>query len=381
MQAPQITFSTTGWIGNPYGSICSFNADCSMFSCIAVDHWQIRTISGALYLDIETLPAQAGDLKWSRTDPRYFYYISGNRLMTSDVDWKAQTAVHEFTEYISIYGGGESDISPDNDHFVLAGTKTDGAVEVFVYSLKDGKGPVYPQTQPFDGLKIDGKHRIILSRSDGIFVIDSAAKSILKICDTNGHAALTLDADGSDVLIWTSNQDNGIYKVPIDGRLRTLLMTPPWQVAVDISCPDRGDPIVSTYSLDPGYPGRVLQVALDGSGSTGLCETGSVQIKMSDGSWAYNCQPKASVSRDGRYIIGCSNFGKTADPNYCDCFLFELNSAHVNAVTPEQNSTETIVKDKYGEEWILLGTVPYDESTDVISTSADSKTLATYRRK
>ncbi len=149
-----------------------------------------------------------------------------------------------------------------------------------------------------------------------------------KICDTNGHAALTLDADGSDVLIWTSNQDNGIYKVPIDGRPRTILTQLAWPIAADISCPAQGPPILSTYSLDPDFPGQALRLHLDGSGFDVLCETGSVQIKMPDGSWAYNSQPKACVSRDGRFILGCSNFGKTTDPNYCDLWLWDMSRGH-----------------------------------------------------
>ncbi len=172
MRAPQITFSKPGeWVGNPYGSICSFNADNSLIACIAIDHWQIRTIAGMLYLDLTTLPADA-ELKWSRTDPHYFYFVSGNELRGSDVDWKNPTTIHEFTEYASISGKGESDISPDGDHFVFAGTRRDATVEVFTYSLKDGKGPVYPQAQPFDGLKITSKNQIILSRADGIWVIE-----------------------------------------------------------------------------------------------------------------------------------------------------------------------------------------------------------------
>jgi hypothetical protein len=184
-----------------------------------------------------------------------------------------------------------------------------------------------------------------MSDTQGIWVLGGS-----RLTTTNGHACLCLDADGSDVLIWTSKDDNGVYKVPIDGRPKTLLMRPPWAVAVDISAPAQGDPIISTYSLNLAYPGQVLKAALDGSGVEVLCETGSIQIPLKSGNWAYNPQPKASVSRDGSKVVFCSNFGRTEDPNYCDVALLTVENSRLQT-DPElsvNTLTDTIISyDQY----------------------------------
>lgn len=142
-----------------------------------LDHFALFTTNGTF---IKDLPIQASaEPRWSRTQGTTLYYVSGNSLMIFDVSGDHPSTVWQFNEYVEltpdgrngVSGRGESDISADGDHFILSGVRQDGSVDVFTYSLKDGKGQVFSHDTPFDGLKITASNRMILSRDDGIWEV------------------------------------------------------------------------------------------------------------------------------------------------------------------------------------------------------------------
>lgn len=296
------------WCGNEYGSVCSFNCDNTRILLIKVDKFVVMDGAGN-YLFATAVDASA-EPRWSRTEPHIFYAIRGNQLWRHDISRSDAAVIHTFSEYAAISGKGEGDLSEDGNHLALCGDGHD----VFRYEIStDTKGPVF-NSPPFDGLKISPDNHILLSKSDGIFVVDWGMK---QLTTTNGHAAVCRGANGSEVLIYTSNLDNGIYAVLIaDPSQRTLLCKLDWSLAVDISACNSGFCLVSTYGANAvgPYANQILKVPLDGSGVSILCPTFSNAV-------SYTAQPKASLSHDGSRFVFSSNGGNVTVPDWCDTWL------------------------------------------------------------
>lgn len=329
----QLTFTVPpGWVGTEYGSVCPFNQDNSRILLIKQDHFGLYDGQGQFLRDLPIGASQ--EPRWSRQNPNMVYFVGvdssdntgfPNALLSMDVSIPSIVkVVREFKEYIAISGKGESDISRDGDHFVFAGTRLDKIEEVFVYGIsQDYKSPVSVQPESVDGLKITASNLAVISKASGIYVDDVGVRMLAR---TDGHAAVGRDTNGDDILVYTSNIDNGIYRVRIADGARTLLYTPDWSLAVDVSCSDDNGVFVSTYGLDLNFPGQVLKIALDGKSAEVVCETHSRQIPKPGGGIYYNPQPKASVSRDGSRVVFCSNNGHTEDPNYCDMWMVVMDS-------------------------------------------------------
>lgn len=362
IQPVQLSNAAPGWEGNEYASVNCFNDEENLILTIAQDHFKIRNIgiSSELSRDLP-IPASA-EPRWYRRSPSLLLYIRGNQVRRYDVNDGSDVALHTFTEYSTISGCGEADISADGRHIVLLGDSSD----VFVYDfIRDVKGQVFKSAVAIDGLKITLDNQPVWSNANGIFTAYDAdgARKVRQLTMTNGHAAIGKDADGSGVLIWTNNQDNGIYKVPLNGGPKQWLYQPPWPVAVDISMSD--DPafcLVSEYSLDARFPGRAVKVRLDGSGAEPVCPTGSVQIQLpppaEEGAMYYNPQPKASLSRSGRRFVFSSNNGKTADPNYCETWLGVFDASVVTPApewTTIDYSAPGLDKTRYRFEYEVQG--------------------------
>lgn len=241
--------------------------------------------------------------RWSRTDPDQFTFLWGNELRWFRVDEDIQHSMHTFEEYSSIDDDGEAEISLDGDHRVLCGMLPNGQKEVFVFELSTAtKGPVFPQAEPFDGLKISGANQAILSRDAGLFALGPQQRQ-LTTCD--GHAAIGRDTNGDDILLWTNaalvpsdpSFPNGVMKIRIADGKQTGLFAFPWVDAVDITMPEAGDCCyVSTYGSAENS-GSLYQIKLDGSSYVLLRSGINHDVKSYDG------QPKAAVSRDGSRIV------------------------------------------------------------------------------
>jgi hypothetical protein len=329
----QITFSTPpAWVGNEYSSMSPFNCDNTRLLLIKIDHFGLYGGSGAFLKDLP-IPASA-EPRWSRIDPATFRYIAENALMSYDISDATVLTEHVFTEYIKISGRGESDISQDGDHFVFSGTRPDGAEEVFVYEISTGmKGTVYPQMIPFDGLKITSNNHAILSRAEGLWDLDTGKK----ITDANGHACPAVH-NGKPVLLWCSSNSptvnaNSVAMIDIESGIMDILWTIPWDYAFHIAACNQEWCVVSTDCPKKTLPSQCWKVYFDKIIPAELiCDTGSIYT-------GYNSQVKASLSRDGSKLVGCSNFGKTTDPNYCDVFIVELSRQPGPHVETSQDST------------------------------------------
>jgi len=125
------------FVETEYPTKSPFNADNSKILLIEFSYFGLY--DGATLQRIKPLccvgniVAASSEPLWSRTDPNLFYFhpAGSNQLKAYNVTTDLAPAVHTFSEYGSISAQGESEMSYDGDHIVLAG---DGH-EIFVYTI------------------------------------------------------------------------------------------------------------------------------------------------------------------------------------------------------------------------------------------------------
>lgn len=165
--------------------------------------------------------------------------------------------------------------------------------------------------------------------------------------------------------------------IDVETAKATILHVFDWRYAFHISAP-LNSPfcIVSLDCPTKDLPSQVWKVPFDGTLAELICEPGSVFT-------GYNSELKAAVSADGSKIVGCSNFGKTTDPNYCDVFMINLTQPDPNVFVPSitTDNTQPSETDAHGEVWLNMGTLPFDESSDLVSFNSTAKSVTIYRRK
>jgi len=125
---------TLTWIENEYSTMSAFNSDNSKFILVHQSYFGLYDGSGFFMHDLPLEIGASSEPRWSRKDNATLYYHKGNQLKSYNISNGAINVVHAFTEYSSISGNGEMDISLDGDHFVFAG---DGRY-IFVYQISTG---------------------------------------------------------------------------------------------------------------------------------------------------------------------------------------------------------------------------------------------------
>lgn len=271
---------------------------------------------GREYMLLPGVNASSENL-WSRSNPNWFYFVRGNKLMRFDIGQssaKAQTLMREFPEYAKISGLGESDISPDGDVFVFAGNDR----EIFTYRLStDQKSKAFHWQPNLDSLYITNTRVLISSPATGIFAFSHTMDQLLKVTPVSGHMDVCAQ-DGEEYLVWTNSADdtgpdktaalkgcrNGVVKVRLSDATQTCLLADhadpsSFGYSVHISGVDnKGWVLVSTYRSRDTTPlvpmaNKILKVKLDGSGADILQDLGPGPFNT------YSLQPKVSASQDG----------------------------------------------------------------------------------
>ncbi len=195
----------------------------------------LYAISGS---PLRTLPAamsHSAQVVFSRTDTDILYFCDANELRRYVVSRSVHELVHVFPEYSTlVVEHAEGDLSEDGDHLALCGKRPDGVEEVFVYSLTLGKQAIFPQAEPFDGLKISGSHPI-LSKESGIWDLETGRR----LTEVNGHACVGLH-DGNHVLCYCTAADpqenaNAVRLVQIESGESWILATFDWAYAMQLT--------------------------------------------------------------------------------------------------------------------------------------------------
>ena len=350
------------WIENEYSTMAAFNSDTSKFILVQQSYYGLYEGDGTFLYALPLQISSSSEPRWSRTNNGVLYYHYANQLKTYTVATGAMEAIHTFTEYTSISGTGESDISADGDHLVYVG---DGS-QIFVYQISTGKKftVLNAGSHGFDGTYIAPNNEVIVSwltsgttRYTGQELFDINMNFLRQLSHADGHKHLTTDANGDAVLVWTNSNDpqpiancqNGIVKIRLADATQTCLLQLNWSLAVHITAPDgNGSVYVDTEAPanpQPGtsawvpYTNELLQVKLDGSVTTRWAHHRSVPVN------SYNWQPKLDISRDGTHLLYASNFDLQQTDGYPteygDTYMIVFPASKTTPVTPTKPITPT----------------------------------------
>jgi len=343
-------------VSTEYSTASPFNRDNSRLILQHNSYYGLYDGNGTYLQDLPFAVNASTEPRWSRSDANALFYVSGNSLMKLDVASGASSLVRTFSEYGSISGKGESDISRDGDHFVFAGDNR----YVFVYEISTGaKGQVLDTAgRAFNNLYIASNNSVALGwiatgsgRFSGVELFDRNMNFQRQLTHAIGHQHLTSDTNGEDVLIWTNSNDaqpiacsNGIVKVRLSDARQTCLLQLDWSLAVHITAGDGdGWAYVETYA--PGnpfpqssawapYANEIIQVRLDGSETRRLVHHRSRPFD------SYVYQPKATVSRDGSKLVFASNQGLQAILGYPSLYS-DVYLVNVSGGTPAPADSTT----------------------------------------
>lgn len=340
------------WIQPEYSTAAAFNQDNSYLLLLANSYFKLLDGQGHFVKNLSQVCASC-EPRWSRKVASVLYYHVGNQLHSLDVASGADSVVHSFSEYSSISGHGEMDMSLDGDHMVFAGNNGD----IFLYTISsNSKSPVLnAQGNAFDSLYVGANNNVTVTwvasgsgRYQGIEEFDSSMKFIRQLTHAGGHMHMSTDVNGDPVLVWTNSGDpqptcgqNAIVKVSLTTGQQTCLLSLGWNLAVHISAADSTWAFVETYAPanpDPSssawvpYTNEILQIKLDGSEVRRLVHHRSRPFD------SYNYEPKTSASRDGSRIVFGSNMDQQSISGmsqlYTDAYVIVLGGP---APTPCRN--------------------------------------------
>jgi len=344
-------------ITNEYSTMSPFNNDNTFLILQHDSYFGLYDGNGNYLKDLPFSVNAGGEPRWSRADPNVLFFINDNQLKQINVSTGAMDVVHIFSEYSVIRGMGESDISVDGNHFVLAGDSR----YVFIYEISTAKKSAVFDTlgNGFDSLYITPNNNVTItwnvagrSRYNGIEMFDSNMNFLRQVAPAGGHMDVARDVNGDEVLLWANAADpkpvceNGIVKIRLADASQTCLISLDWSLAEHVSAPDNnGWVIVETYAPnDPSpsggwrkYMGEILQVKLDGSEIRRL---GHHRSRPFD---SYYYTPRASSSHDGRKIVFSSNFGLQAilgSPSiYVDTYMIDVEATSATSSVASVSSS------------------------------------------
>jgi len=334
-------------ITNEYSTEAPFNSDNSRLILQHDSYFALYDGGGTYLRDLPFAINAGSEPRWSRTDPNVLYFVNSNQLKKYNVGTQVMTVLHTFSEYSAISGMGESDISYDGDHFVLAGDTR----YIFVYEIStDTKGSVLDSGgRGFDSLYNTPDGHVTVSwyqngtaRFNGIEMFDRNMNFLRQEAHVEGHMHMARDLNGDEVLVWANSADpnpicnNGIVKIRLADASQTCLVSLDWSLAVHISASDSGWAFVETYAPSnpdptnwPKYTNEILQIKLDGSEVIRLVQHRSRPLD------SYYYMPRTSASRDGSRIVYSSNFDLQVivggyPAQYTDTYMIVLDPATSN---------------------------------------------------
>jgi len=411
-----LTSGALGMVTNEYATMSPFNKDNTRLILQHDSYMGLYDGNGSFLKNLPFVVNAGAEPRWSKSDPALLYFVNGNQLKQIDVNSDSQTVIHTFTEYGTITGKGESDISEDGKHFVFAGDNR--YVFVFDITTKTKSAVFDAGGRSFDSLYITPNNNATItwytngtSRFNGIELFDSNMNFQRQVARSGGHMDIARDVNGDEVLLWANAADaqpvcqNGIVKIRLSDAHQTCLISLDWSLAVHVSAPDNnGWAFVETYSpadpnpnggLWPKYTNEILQVRLDGS------EVQRVAHHRSRPFDSYYYTPRASSSHDGTKIVFSSNFGLQqllGYPSlYVDTYMINIGpstSSSTSSTSPtptpttttttttttsattrvEQNSTQVSVTG----DWSVNNLGVHSGSSAILSMTAGSKATFTF---
>lgn len=331
------------YVTNEYSTMHPFNKPGTFLILQHDSYFGLYDGFGVFLRNLPLAISASTEPRWSRVNHSLLYFVSDNALRSYDVAKDSMTTVHTFPEYVRVAGGGESDLSADGDHIVMAG---DGRhIFVFRISTRTKSAVLDAAGRNFDSLYLTPNNNVTVTwlqpgtaRFTGIELFNSSMVFQRQLTHAGGHMDVARDKAGDEVLIWTNSADpapvcgqNAVVKVRLADGQQTCLLSLDWRLAVHISAPDGvGFAWVATEApadLDPNvswppYTNEILQVKLDGSWVRRFAHHRSRPRN------SYGWFPRLATSFDGRRVVYASNFNRQtldgAPTEYTDTYMFTL---------------------------------------------------------
>ena len=365
------TRDETGWDGkhlafmNFYSTLTAINANDSMLFIVSNDgNWQIRSVSGDVVIPAARMPAFSGHPVWDASAENVFYYAAGNVLYKAMISGAsaASTILHKFGEYSGIVSPDAADLSQDGNHIALVGQNADNTMDIFVWSLdRQSKTSLYTTTCTING-KVNGAaqpgciHKLQLTADNLLtiqFLEDGSGaeqgvrfwngRALVHVQDKTDHYDTGSDLNGKSVFIASNNSSTlsgltnpcasgwGLDARQLDNLPSAACLLdhqPYWHVSyrgssfqpwVTLSFFDdrkSGPELFANHSKYERataenwkiYEGEIVLAKIDGSAVYRLTHARS---RSAENYWA---QPRAAISRDGKYVVFTSNM---AFPSGC----------------------------------------------------------------
>ena len=316
-----------------YSSSQVWNADESL---LAVE----KGVAGILYLDGRSYRPlfsrdALGACEWHPLDPDLMVCVRQHQVIGWNVRTDSLSVLFATDAYGALaFGPGKGNLSRDGRYIALRGA--DGST-AFVVDLASGTKYRDISLRRLDGVNgyvtVSPSGRYVVAwqkvRPDGsdatvyqtfIFSRNGALVQSWRENHRPGHGDLTLDADGSDIMVGVSKADPDRYQV-IKRRLsdgKITVLTPRPGLTQHVSARNVGEPgwVYVTYggsaadlldrpNWDPFYQ-EIVAVRLDGSGETRpIARTYSVRA-------GYLSEAQGSPSPDGSKVAFASNWSDTS---------------------------------------------------------------------
>jgi hypothetical protein len=362
-----------------YGTLTSFSADDSKIM-LFLDNGSpaIVDTSGNVVVPVNNMPAaNTNNYPWDPFNPAVFYYTNGNQFIKGTISGNtvAGTALHTFTGYSSCTIPDQEDVTDDGTKIWLICTPSGGTASQNVAVLYNLGTDTVISNRLVVGAQEGGWHKIQIFPSGKMFLTGgSLCNGTQCIYNTDGalywqppynasaHSDVGTDLQGREVLISTANGVDSLNacgaekwssltvvdinaKVPVN----CLIGAPPnpkipaWEMSYRDSangatgkwvllsmfdqgtCPDYScffpQNLITTWqTLWAPYFEELVLVRIDGSQIYRLAYTWS---RSAENYWAI---PRASISRDGKYLVFDSNFdiSNTGSAQYTDVYLIKI---------------------------------------------------------
>jgi Abnormal spindle-like microcephaly-assoc'd, ASPM-SPD-2-Hydin/Transmembrane protein 131-like N-terminal len=362
-----------------YGTLTSFSADDSKIMLFLDDGSPaIIDTSGNVVVSVSNMPAaNTNNYPWDPSNPAVFYYTNSNQFMKGTISGNtvSPTALHTFTGYSSCMIPDQEDVTDDGTKIWLICTPSGGSASQNVAVLYNLSTDTVISNQLVVGAQEGGWHKIQIFPSGKMFLTGgSLCNGTQCIYNTDGtlywqppynasaHSDVGTDLQGREVLISTANGVDSLNacgaekwssltvvdtnaKAPVN----CLIGAPPnpkipaWEISYRDSansatgkwvllsmfdqgtCPDYScffpqDLIPTWQTLWAPYFEELVLVKIDGSQ---IYRLGYTWSRSAENYWAV---PRASISRDGKYLVFDSNFdiSNTGSAQYTDVYLIKI---------------------------------------------------------
>lgn len=352
-----------------YSTITPFNADSSKVMLL-LDNGSavIVDIQGNVVVPVDNMPnMNTVNAPWDPSNPVVFYFTNSNQFLKGTISGGTvtTTVLHTFTDYISVEAPDQEDLSDDGCKYWVVGTPTGGGLPVgilynlctdtvisqsLVVGVKDSttgwhKIQIFPAGKMLMTWNSNGP-----STGQGLEIYDTDGTLYWHVFDSSAHADVGIDLLGREVLFHRAgearslnacvNSHLGITVIDINAKAPVNCLIDeisPYHISYRNSpkgwvllstfdqgtCPDYSCFVLplNWESIWPPYGEELHLARIDGGTVYRLAHHRS---RSAEG---YFAQPRAAISRDGKYILWGSNFGisNTGDPDYSDVYLIKLH--------------------------------------------------------